>query len=130
MIIQEINNKSFQEIFDFVASHLLTQNERAMEEGYLCKYRIGNLKCAVGALIADEDYNHGFEGNSLITLKGIREHSIFNDIEEERLMLLNDLQTVHDRNVVVLWPERLYSLAKKFSLSDEVLKKFEVNEEH
>jgi hypothetical protein len=49
MIIQEINNKSRQEIFDFVANHLLTQNEKAMEDVQCC-YRAGNLKCAVGAL--------------------------------------------------------------------------------
>jgi hypothetical protein len=129
MTIQQINNKSFQEIFDFVANHLLTQNERAFENE-MCCYRAGNLKCAVGALIADEDYDCNFENKSLLSLRNELEKSIFSYIEDNKVILLNQLQCIHDSYGPESWLERLSLLAKELTLNDEILKKFEVNEKH
>jgi hypothetical protein len=129
MTIQQINNKSFQEIFDFVANHLLTQNEKALENEKCC-YRTGNLKCAVGALIADEDYNCSFEGKSLQLLHDTPEKSIFSDIKYNNLILLNQLQGIHDSYGPESWLKKLSSLAKELTLNDKMLKKFEVNEKH
>jgi hypothetical protein len=128
MTIQQINNKSFQEIFDFVANHLLTQNEKALENERCC-YRAGDLKCAVGALIADEDYDCNFEGKSLELLHKL-EKSIFSDIKDNKLILLGDLQFIHDFYDPESWLEKLSSLARELILNDEILKKFEVNEKH
>ena len=45
-----------QQIFDKVATHLLTQNARSAAEGS-CLYRSpSGLKCAVGCLISDSVY--------------------------------------------------------------------------
>lgn len=129
MIIQEVNNKSLQEIFDFVVSHLLTQNAKAIKYTS-CRYRVGNLKCAVGVLIADEDYACEFEGLSIRTLRDKFAESIFADISEPKMQLLVHLQSVHDADDVESWLEKLSLLAKVLALNDEILKKFEVNEKH
>ena len=130
MTIQEINNKSFQEIFDFVANHLLTQNARAIGEDGTCLYRCGDLKCAVGALISDEDYNYSFEMQNLRVLADKEEKTIFSDIEESRLAFLIHLQAIHDDYVIEEWPEKLSALGSYFELSNKILEKFKTNEKH
>jgi hypothetical protein len=129
MIIQEVNNKSLQEIFDFVANHLLTQNAKAIEGSGTCFYRCGDLKCAVGALISDEDYDCSFEMQNLRTLSGKKE-TIFNHIEESRLEFLIHLQAIHDDFVIKEWPEKLSILGSDFNLSNKILEKFKTDEKH
>ena len=129
MTIQEVNNKSLQEIFDFVACHLLTQNAKAVEDSGTCLYRHGDLKCAVGALISDEDYDCSFEMNSIKILNDKKE-TIFSDIEKSKLEFLMHLQEIHDDYVIEEWPEELSILGSDYNLSNEILKKFKTNEEH
>jgi hypothetical protein len=129
MIIQEINNKSLQEIFDFVADHLLTQNAKAIEGSGTCLYRCGDLKCAVGALISDEDYDCSFEMQNLRILSG-RKETIFNHIEESRLKFLIHLQMIHDDFLIEEWPEKLSILGSRFNLSSKILEKFKTDEKH
>lgn len=130
MTIQEVNNKSLQEIFDFVANHMLTQNAKAVENSGTCQYRYGHLKCAVGALISDEDYNCSFEMQSLRILAGRIEKTIFSDIKESRLAFLMHLQEIHDDYAIEEWPEKLSILGSDYNLSNKILEKFKTNEEH
>jgi hypothetical protein len=129
MIIQEVNNKSLQEIFDFVANHLLTQNAKAIEGSGTCLYRCGDLKCAVEALISDEDYDCSFEMQNLRILSG-RKETIFNHIEESRLEILIHLQMIHDDFLIEEWPEKLSILGSRFNLSNKILEKFKTDEKH
>lgn len=129
MTIQEVNNKSLQEIFDFVANHLLTQNAKSVEESGTCLYRCGDLKCAVGALISDEDYKCSFEMQNLRLLADKKE-TIFSDIEESRLAFLIYLQEIHDNYAIEEWSEKLSIVGTDYNLSNEILEKFETNEEH
>lgn len=49
--------RSRQTVFNMVLKHLRKQGKRAMNRNESCRYRGPNgTKCAVGALIADEDY--------------------------------------------------------------------------
>jgi hypothetical protein len=130
MTIQEVNNKSFQEIFDFVANHLLTQNAKSVEHNGTCLYRCGDLKCAVGALISDEDYKCSFEQNSVRLLAGKIEKTIFSDIEESRLTFLMHLQEIHDDYAIEEWSEKLSILGSDYNLSNKILEEFKTNEEH
>lgn len=51
-----------QEVFDKVVNHLLTQNQKSIDESSQCMYRgINGLMCAVGCLIPDEFYNKDLE---------------------------------------------------------------------
>lgn len=52
-----------QEIFDKVATHLLSQGKRSALGGVGCAYRgDGGLQCAIGCLIPDELYRYELEG--------------------------------------------------------------------
>lgn len=81
-----------QEAFDRIANHIFTQGERAYTEGDGCQYRTKTgLKCAVGALIPDEDYYPGMERISLFEISQKVEALRGLDIS-----MLRSLQTVHD----------------------------------
>ena len=53
--LSNLAQASTQEVFDFVAIHLLTQNEKSGDD-QVCYYRSPTgLKCAAGCLIADDE---------------------------------------------------------------------------
>lgn len=56
-----------QELFDYIATHLLTQNEKSMSS-MGCQYHIKDLKCAAGCLIDRTEYDQNFEGKDWSTL--------------------------------------------------------------
>lgn len=83
-----------QQIFDTVATHLLKQGKRATNLHGTCVYRgEGGTKCAVGCLIADEEYNPKMEGCSVSVLW--REGWLPERLKEH-FHLLVDLQGTHD----------------------------------
>lgn len=87
-----------QEIYDKVCKHLAQQKRRAVDSTFgLCRYRLGELKCAVGALIPDECYSEDFEELAVSEVPGIID-AIFGDTSPDEMVmrLLRDLQTVHD----------------------------------
>jgi hypothetical protein len=82
---------SKQEIFDTVVTHLRKQNTQSGKGGN-CFYRLGELKCAVGCLISDEDYSPDMEMNaandlilSFAKLKHLRPHIDILDESQFRL---------------------------------------------
>lgn len=110
-----------QEIFDKVATHLLTQGVPARTETLGCRYRTprGGLKCAIGALIPDEMYDERLESQAVsdayIPDDGDYEQALFDgtycqsahlgvilktigiDLEDKRTCnLLDELQCLHD----------------------------------
>ncbi|NBQ68405.1 MAG: hypothetical protein EBU46_06045 [Nitrosomonadaceae bacterium] len=120
--------KPNQEIFDQVARHLLTQNQRAMDD-ISCCYRVGSLTCAVGCLISPVDYRPEMEGNSInyISLNLDEEECVLittalansgvDCSNEETLELLQRLQAVHDTCEPVDWSSELKELARSFNLT-------------
>lgn len=53
------------EIFNKVKTHLLLQRRQSLEDDHpeTCRYRgSGGLKCAIGCLISDEEYELNIEG--------------------------------------------------------------------
>lgn len=90
-------NSTPQEVFDYVAKHLIKQGKQAVA-GSNCAYRSPEgLSCAVGCLITDEEYNVNMEGESS-TLLSTRLGSPFWKTHEG---LLIDLQLfVHDAEYV------------------------------
>lgn len=104
-----------QEVFDTVAKHLLAQGARASADNGECLYRGPNgTKCAVGCLLADEEYNSDMEGNSVWGIE-----------LPERLKvhagLLSDLQALHDGSSPETWKAELAHFAKVEGLSCAVL---------
>lgn len=112
-----------QEVFDKVATHLLTQNKKSIDEeetGNACKYRGPNgLKCAAGILIPDDVYAPCMENVVIATL--LREIP-----ELAHLLpfasLLFDLQQIHDWEEVKNWKTKLQELAVSHNLSTSRLK--------
>lgn len=103
-----------QELFDRVATHLLTQGEQSFDEGIGCAYRGENgKKCAIGCLIPDEWYSEDLEGNT-VHQKVIREAA---GIAESQLQLADALQACHDCGLVSEWRDTLRQIATGFGLS-------------
>lgn len=123
-----------QEIFDKVATHLLTQNEKAVNSTGGCVYRTGKgLKCAVGCLISDDLYDPSLEGLGVIVFvrtaarpDRVADCRVARDIakkiglEEEHGGLLGDLQNIHDTRQPKTWRSFLLSVAKDHKLNAEV----------
>jgi hypothetical protein len=63
-----------QKVVNFVSAKLKEQGRKsyAPNEDSLCKYRHGKLKCAIGHIILDEEYDENLEGFGV--------HDIFNKI--------------------------------------------------
>ena len=90
-----------REVFDKVKKHLLTQMKKCYSSDVLfCRYRHGDLKCAIGALIPDAIYSPNMEGKNVGRLL----HSSVEvrkalDVDPANLgdvQFLADLQSVHD----------------------------------
>jgi hypothetical protein len=91
-----------QEIYDFVVDALIAQGEQSMSPlTGVCQYRTNGLKCAVGMLISDEDYNSGMEELNVIDLLELK-MAPTNIIEIETTYpgLLGELQDLHDSYMV------------------------------
>lgn len=101
-----------QEAFDTVRKHLLCQGAKSMDAiGWNCMYRgAGGRKCAVGALIPDEDYAPRIEGIriSKICVPGL---------DGVSMQLLSRLQFVHDDMDPENWESALVSVARDFGLA-------------
>lgn len=130
-----------QEIFDTVATHLLTQKARAYdEEAGQCLYRTTDgKKCAVGILIDDEAYEElVINEYDRFAVTDLPEHvlkacGIIND--NDHIELATQLQNVHDLGtahvdrssalledlIVASWPTALREVAKEHKLDARVV---------
>lgn len=119
--LKTLEQASEQEVFDQVAEHLLKQGEKSVIERYYtydCMYRHGDLRCAAGCLIGDDEYKPEFEGHSW-------SYIVDNCFTTKRhYELISKLQSIHDSESIFLWIESLEKLAKERLLSTEVLEKF------
>ena len=120
-----------QEVFDQVAEHLLVQNEQSLDSdkrGNTCMYRnpIG-LKCAVGCLMADDEYLEEWEGKgwTITSPYIVRDLGIDYNREHERLLIA--LQSLHDHFETAMWLDKLKDLAKAEGLNSKILEKYETS---
>lgn len=109
-----------RKIFETVKSHLLTQKSKCMDNVGSCKYRInspsGTLKCAIGALIPDSQYNTDMDNLELAYENGycleiernrlVKEvlYGIYGELD---LGFLIQLQKIHDSTKVEDWERKL-----------------------
>ncbi|RWB08803.1 MAG: hypothetical protein EOQ39_18680 [Mesorhizobium sp.] len=106
-----------QEIFDKVATHLLTQNAKSQDLlGGTCLYRGSKgLTCAVGCLISDEAYAKGMEGSAFTNLMEVWSMRLPVWFPANQ-QLLAALQRCHDSLDVDHWRSRLAEIADDFGL--------------
>lgn len=108
------------EILETVTTALLKQNKQSKKaitsSDGICAYRGDNgLKCAIGHLIKDENYNPELEGKGVSNIdvqkalfkNGINIYNL--DVET----LLFGLQNIHDYYGVDKWPYLLEELKQK-----------------
>lgn len=105
--INNLHEKSLQEIFDFVVTKLDEQGEPSMDAGGACKYyqEINGkvIKCAVGFLLpsaTEEDLNFikSVEGKRVVVLlESTTPHTEYKKLESDKKVdLLQHLQFCHD----------------------------------
>jgi hypothetical protein len=117
---------SAQEVFDQVATHLLTQ-DRQSKNGALCAYRSNDgLMCAAGCLIGDSEYatelDNSGNGNTWGLLVGR------GWVPSEHAALIRQLQSVHDCYIPVAWKAELLLVADAHNLSPAVVTNFKVQQ--
>lgn len=114
-----IKEKSPQEVFDFVAKHLLNQMSKSWSpKENVCLYRSGSLRCAAGCLISDAQYSRDIEGYGWDDLVK------WGYAPEEHSQMIEKLQLVHDLTEPYEWRHHLQDLANEFDLGfceDELL---------
>ncbi len=106
-----------QEVFDQVSQHLLTQKQRSVSRSEtLCSYRGDDgLKCAAGCLIDDKEYSPSMEGLPWISL--VR----YGFANGSHLLLIEDLQNIHDGFQPEEWKQKLIDVARKYILNTNKL---------
>lgn len=122
--IHNLDESTEQEVFDFIAHHLLTQGKKAQSAGGGCKYRLEideNIihRCAAGCLIPDEAYKETMEGKSW--------YAVVNTLKmtsNAHYSLISRMQAIHDYQFVKDWKQRLFEEASARSLSTEILDQF------
>lgn len=108
-----------QEVFDFVAHHLLTQDNRSTNETG-CAYRSeSGLMCAAGCLMTDAEAEQA-DGLS----NGTDWESVVNAhlAPSYHFELICRLQSIHDGQQPKEWKLYLSELADEYELNVDVLK--------
>lgn len=150
-VLEVTETTTNQEIFDHVATHLITQGQQSKAEGSSsCLYRAPlGLMCAAGCVIPDSVYDSNLERCSVMRLMGrvnypneSDSHSPLSPYQRQYLLrltphqdLLSALQQIHDLDgygdhgrppeLLAYWKRRLIDVAYKFKLESahlEVLK--------
>lgn len=115
--IHNLHESTAQEVFDFIAVHLLTQRDKSVSDEWLCSYRgAGGLKCAAGCLFPDEDYRPEYEGKDwkMLVVRG--------DVPAFHADLISSLQDIHDKKEPAFWVDELTLFAGANGLSCEAFK--------
>jgi hypothetical protein len=104
-------DKSKQRIFNKVAKHLIKQKKKSKDFTGNCRYRYGELCCAAGVLIPEEEYKPEMEGKGWLSMarKGF--------VSGENKFFVNQLQRMHDNVCVPLWRSELIKFAKQHKLN-------------
>lgn len=108
-----------QTAFNIVKNHLLTQMTKSIE-GNQCLYRGPNgTKCAIGALITDEEYKRIEDAGRIF--HGVYEVEDLQIVSLQGLTIdfLGELQAIHDQYEVQDWKNQLEIFAKKYNLQYE-----------
>jgi len=115
------NNTPLQEVFDIVATHLLTQNEKS--EGVVngektCMYRNSEgLMCAAGCLIEDAEYTKKSEGDLFFMTP------YSTGVGYDLRNLIGDLQFVHDSSDPEDWLYNLTAVAHEHEFDTNSLER-------
>ena len=115
----DLHQKDIDQLaFSTVARHLLTQNKVSYDLIHdRCAYRGDNgLKCAIGCLIDDRDYDVSMEGD--VVRWGDENWSLDNSpLMQLSSNLAMNLQTCHDQVPPDNWLKNLREIARHYDLT-------------
>lgn len=115
-VLRALKDTTQQEVFNKVVKHLRTQRGKSQRDGF-CRYRDGHgCSCAVGCLIADDEYVDTMESKTVDEL-----NLAFHCIPFEYMELLRALQYTHDTFAVSEWEFRFAVIANMYNLTLEPL---------
>lgn len=105
-----------QHVYDTMVNHLRQQQTRAVNENGNCRYRTenGNM-CAVGCLIAEEEYEQDLE---MLSLENTIAFLMAGQLQPQRLKpLLWHMRQLHDDTTdVTEWEQGFKDVAEYFDL--------------
>jgi len=117
-----------QEAFEIATKHMFAQGKRAAAAD-TCLYRTDTgLKCAIGALIPDDQYDESFESTNVEDLVTIKDIPALSGLDVEFLKLL---QRIHDN--LECWFDESYfknmlrELAVRFDLDHRFIDDLDLN---
>lgn len=115
---------TLQELFDYVALHLLTQGTEADDGLYHVLADRKGRRCSIGCLIRDRDIKR-LDVRKTESTKAVRS-AVARGIGVESLHdytvdLLGDLREVHDHDPVTRWVESLRAVATKYDLDHNAI---------
>jgi hypothetical protein len=103
-----------QDAFNTIVAHLRQQGKPAKFHS-CCRYRLEDLKCAIGCLIPDSMYVPGMEGRRvselLMNFPDLNEH-----LADVNLSMLLDIQLIHDNLLVSDWEPGFVHMAHDYNL--------------
>lgn len=105
-----LKDATAQEVFDQIVDHLRNQGCKSIADNR-CLYRNGQLKCAAGCLIGDDEYSPLMEGGSWSVLISMRR------IPSDHEKLIDRMQFVHDQIPINDWELGLKHVAQQFDLT-------------
>jgi hypothetical protein len=110
-----------QEVFNKVVTHLREQGEMSGYEappGVVCLYRNNGKKCAIGALISDEEYSEAFERQSVygLSIRSDCPATVKQLVAEHGEWFLSRLQRIHDEYGPSKWDEQFEIFASEYGL--------------
>lgn len=107
--LKTLSKASRQEIFDQVSDHLMRQGEKCFS-GTKIVYHSGNLKCALGCLISEEEFSEEWNVKPWVYLV---DHGI---APPDHFDFLLGLQAIHDRSNPIAWKLELKEIAEAYNL--------------
>lgn len=121
--LKNLAQASKQQVFDQVVTHLRAQKVQAKDESNGCVYRAGELKCAAGCLIADDEYKPEMD-NSGLDSDGEQCGSNWSNLVRRKVVphtihdsLIQELQHIHDSyRGPASWESEFASAAKFHNL--------------
>lgn len=110
-----------QAVFDRVAAHLLSQNERSYDaRADLCRIRLGALRDPIGCLLTDGAYSEALEGQDVLRSQLLRRALAASGVDAapaEVRRLLAELVRLHDQVAPARWRRELAFVASDFELA-------------
>lgn len=114
--------ESNQQVFDIVAKHLLTQNDKSISPQGVCQYRHDKgLMCAAGVLLPDHIVNPYWNSFSILT---VGPRAAFDSLNLD-IDFVRDLQIIHDFHGVREWHSSLMRFAQNNDIDPAGLFQFD-----